>query len=326
MNKKIREARDVATRHQIKIAKDTLKMSDAGVMIMGGMDKEEARRVLKKAGYSDSQIRAMEENVKDKDVIEIKKEVTIGDYVLEAGDKIRVLGEAVKEEDLIKAIKRALRNSLEVEEIDYIGESVFGHGYDFEGDRGSNGESEWCVFLEYEDAENEAFEMVENDLESEPEIFNKSFLENHLYITETDKRIIANEEADFRVEDMDEEEVFEELGDDNLKNQYDEAIENDDYNKAEEALEEAKDQLRMQIVDQMKENLEDPVEYFVEEQGIYTMEEFMRQPFVQINIREAAEEAVNIDGIAHFLDRYDGEEEEIDDPQTGDTFYAYGTN
>ena len=33
--------------HQLKIAKDTLKMSDAGAMIMGGMTKKEAREIVK---------------------------------------------------------------------------------------------------------------------------------------------------------------------------------------------------------------------------------------------------------------------------------------
>ena len=42
------EAVDVPTKHQIKIAKDTLKLSDAGAKIMGGMTKDEARAVLKK--------------------------------------------------------------------------------------------------------------------------------------------------------------------------------------------------------------------------------------------------------------------------------------
>ena len=35
-------------KHQLKIAKDTLKMSDAMARVMGGMTKEEAREVVKK--------------------------------------------------------------------------------------------------------------------------------------------------------------------------------------------------------------------------------------------------------------------------------------
>ena len=33
-------------RHMLKIARRTLKMSDTGVMIMGGMTKDEARQVI----------------------------------------------------------------------------------------------------------------------------------------------------------------------------------------------------------------------------------------------------------------------------------------
>lgn len=41
---------DVVLKHQIKIAKSTLKMSDVGARIMGGMTKEEARNLLRKHG------------------------------------------------------------------------------------------------------------------------------------------------------------------------------------------------------------------------------------------------------------------------------------
>jgi len=36
----------VALKHQRKIAYATLKMSDAGAVIMGGMTKQEARKIL----------------------------------------------------------------------------------------------------------------------------------------------------------------------------------------------------------------------------------------------------------------------------------------
>jgi hypothetical protein len=38
---------DVFWNHQVKIAKDTLKMNDVGVMVMGGMTKAEAREILR---------------------------------------------------------------------------------------------------------------------------------------------------------------------------------------------------------------------------------------------------------------------------------------
>ena len=37
----------VVERHQLRIAKETLKMNDAMVQVMGGMTKDEARRIIK---------------------------------------------------------------------------------------------------------------------------------------------------------------------------------------------------------------------------------------------------------------------------------------
>ena len=36
----------VFDKHQLKIARDTLKMSDIGIQIMGGMTKQEAREII----------------------------------------------------------------------------------------------------------------------------------------------------------------------------------------------------------------------------------------------------------------------------------------
>ena len=40
----------VPEQHQLKIAQSTLKMSDVGAKIMGGMTKDEARKFLKRCG------------------------------------------------------------------------------------------------------------------------------------------------------------------------------------------------------------------------------------------------------------------------------------
>jgi len=60
----------VPEKHQLKIAQDTLKLSDAGARIMGGMTKEEARALLRKQGWSDERIAKLEES----------KEVSEQDY------------------------------------------------------------------------------------------------------------------------------------------------------------------------------------------------------------------------------------------------------
>ena len=47
---------NVPERHQLAIARSTLRMSDTGAMIMGGMTKEEARQFLRAQGWSDKRI------------------------------------------------------------------------------------------------------------------------------------------------------------------------------------------------------------------------------------------------------------------------------
>jgi hypothetical protein len=51
---------DVFKKHQKNIAIKTLKMSDIGARVMGGMTKEEARDFLKSIGWSDGKIRQLE--------------------------------------------------------------------------------------------------------------------------------------------------------------------------------------------------------------------------------------------------------------------------
>ena len=55
-----KKALSVPQKHQLKIAKDTLKMSDAGAKVMGGMSKDEAKKFLKSIGYCDAEISKLE--------------------------------------------------------------------------------------------------------------------------------------------------------------------------------------------------------------------------------------------------------------------------
>lgn len=57
MNKKL----SIPERHMFKIAKSTLKMSDAGAAVMGGMTKDQARDFLfHKCGWSTLRIQKFE--------------------------------------------------------------------------------------------------------------------------------------------------------------------------------------------------------------------------------------------------------------------------
>lgn len=51
---------DVARKHQVVIARKTLRMSDIGASIMGGMTKEAARAILAQEGWSAERIAAFE--------------------------------------------------------------------------------------------------------------------------------------------------------------------------------------------------------------------------------------------------------------------------
>lgn len=57
---KVLDELTVPEKHQLNIAKKTLKMSDTGANIMGGMTKQEARGFLKKIGWSENKIKQLE--------------------------------------------------------------------------------------------------------------------------------------------------------------------------------------------------------------------------------------------------------------------------
>lgn len=56
----ISEEQDVFAKHQINIAKKTLRMHPAAAAVLGGPDHEESRKILKKHGWSDEQIKKHE--------------------------------------------------------------------------------------------------------------------------------------------------------------------------------------------------------------------------------------------------------------------------
>ena len=55
-----------AYKHQMRIAIQTLKMSDVGAKISGGMSKPEAKAFLRRAGWSEKKIKRLELGVTKK--------------------------------------------------------------------------------------------------------------------------------------------------------------------------------------------------------------------------------------------------------------------
>lgn len=181
-------------------------------------------------------------------------------------------------------------------------------GFRGEGILVEMGREQWYVFESEEDAHDACVESIKDDLDSEPEIFNQDWLQNHIFITETDKRVLAGDEAEARIESMDDREIVEEAGRE-FEDEFDEAEDKDE--DTDDIVENARDELRSKFQDEIEEELRDPVQYFVHDHGMYSIEDLMKAPFIGIDRDEAAEDAISADGLGHFLSSYDGEEVDL---------------
>jgi hypothetical protein len=177
------------------------------------------------------------------------------------------------------------------------------------GDSGSveiDGER-YTLIRDEDEAERIAIEVVKEDLQNEPELFNKDWLSGFIYISETDKdMLLADEELLIREE-------IEEMAEEEFKERYEKLGEIEDemeYRIEKEKLDIEKKEWINEYVEERLEyiadRLEDPVGYFVHEIGLFTLEELLKQPWIQIDIDEASRDAVRTDGWEHYLSRYDG--------------------
>lgn len=209
----------------------------------------------------------------------------------------------------IDAIKEHLEKDEEIESIET----------EDNGFRITTSGAEYLYFENDDDAERYAIERIENDLENEPEIFNESLLQNHLTMTETDRNMVADEESERYFDGFSEEEILdkaeeEDLIDSDEREKIEKLSEDeDDRDKFEKRVRELGDKLQEKKYDEIHEELADPVQYFVHDQGLYSIEDLMKQGFVHINYEDAAEQALNDDGIGHFLSGYDGVEINLTD-------------
>ena len=136
-------------------------------------------------------------------------------------------------------------------------------------------------------------EQVKNDLEEDPQLFNQTWLQDFTYISECDKDIMVSEEENYireMVTENSENEIFE--NEEDKKKWIDEIV---------------KEKLK-----EYEEGFEDPINYFVNEQGMFSVADLMTQSWINIDVEKAAEDAVQLDGWPHFLSHYDGEYEETE--------------
>lgn len=133
----------------------------------------------------------------------------------------------------------------------------------------------------YDDEEDFAYQQVE-----EVGLENFSSPEYYIYISETDRRLIAGEEADSYVEGIKDEDggrrIIEEANFD--LDEYDEA----DSDRQEEMLDEATEIVREEYYDNWYEGLSDPYYFLVDEIGLYSPEDFFKANFVQVDYEKLA--------------------------------------
>ena len=108
---------------------------------------------------------------------------------------------------------------------------------------------------------------------------------NYLYISDTDQRIIADEESDSYVSDNDDDQIVKDA------DMVDEYEAEEDETKKEAILEKAKDKVREEKYEEIEKELkEDPVGYFVDYLG-YDIKDLMKASFVSIDYKQYARDA-----------------------------------
>ncbi len=154
---------------------------------------------------------------------------------------------------------------------------------------------EWWIFDKFEDAKEKAVDQERNLLESDDSIVSDMATrfpnEDFVFITDTDRRIISTEEADFEAESQG-----------------------------------LTDSQRDKLSDEIEEKLNSPVDYFVNEQGTFTIEKLLDQNFIRKDIDKMAEFVVATDGVGHTLASYDGNEKIIKDKKGNERVYMYRSN
>lgn len=207
-------------------------------------------------------------------------------YTVDFGDEDEVL------EDVARALGEDPDN-LEIEEDSGLGS--FGAGTVYSITVRGGRDKEWQV-VEDEDQEYKlAIAVVTQDLEQEPEIFEKSFIESHI-----DKDKLRDElhsdALDMRTEDLNEMRAR-----DFWREWEEEGFELPEHEGEDDPTDEEVEQLAEK---QTEARLRDPMEYLEEIYGDEAAAKAIE--IAGIDVEEAAEEAVDTDGPAHFLARYDG--------------------
>ena len=184
------------------------------------------------------------------------------------------------------------------------GMSSFGEGTVYQVEWGVE---EYHVAKNHDQAYALAVEVVKQDLEQEPELFNKDFIESHI---DKDKLrdALKHDVIDMAIEDLTDEAERnpERFWRDYAREGFETPEENEDGELPEPTSSEIEELAEKRADDQ----LEDPMGYLFEIYGDDVSAKAIE--IAGIDIDAAADDAVDTDGWEHFLARYDGNSHETD--------------
>jgi hypothetical protein len=204
------------------------------------------------------------------------------------------------EEAVLEDVAKALETDIEELSIEEAsGLSGFGEGTIY---LVSEGRIEYNIAENHDQAYALAVAVVKQDLEQEPEIFNKEFIESHIN-TDKLRDELRHDVLDFRIEDLtdDAERDPERFWKDYEREGFEAPEENEDGERHEPTSSQI-EELAEKHADSL---LEDPMEYLEDSVG---KDEAVKEAIriAGIDINAAADDAVDTDGWEHFLARYDG--------------------
>jgi hypothetical protein len=207
------------------------------------------------------------------------------------------------EKNILREMSEALGEDHEALSIDESSVASFGE----EAYTVKAGRQEWTVVENDDVAERLALAVVTQDLEQEPEIFNRSFIESHIdmeRLKEWVRDAVMEDEYSSEIARSEPERFWEEAahwGIDVPEPDEDGNMPDDVDDKYVEALQEM-------IAD---DRAKDPMAFFEDLYGRDEAQKYAMEA-VGIDIGEAAQDAVDTDGWQHFLSRYDGSSDETE--------------
>jgi len=164
----------------------------------------------------------------------------------------------------------------------------------------SGGHKEWNVVEDDDQAEELALAIVKQDLEEEPGNFVQSWLEQHI----DTKQLARDLEDDVMESNRD---YARDIDADRFWKEYEEAgfdapEEDEDGDRPDPEEEQIEELAESMTAEQLK----DPMQYL---EDIYGKEDAVKKAIeiAGFDIDEAAQDAVDTDGVGHFLSHYDGE-------------------